>query len=64
MGRYEDARQLFIKTLSINKDLFSENSLEYAKSLNDLAFTDHHLGDYVNSEKHYQQSLEIKKSLA
>jgi tetratricopeptide (TPR) repeat protein len=48
--------------LELNKDLYGENHVEYAKTLNDLAFEIRDLGDHETAKKHLLKVLEINKA--
>ncbi|KAL4462674.1 hypothetical protein ABPG74_000504 [Tetrahymena malaccensis] len=62
-GKYEQALQSFQKAADVSRQVCSSNSLEYAKSLENLSNAYTNLEKYKEAEKCFEEVLNIKKKL-
>ena len=60
-GSYESAEMLFMKSLSGNEKIFSENHINTADTINNLGSTYDSQGKYDEAIAHYERSLRIKE---
>jgi len=60
-GKLEEARNLYQKSLEINKDLGDRSDV--ARSLHNMGMLAQHNGEYYEARNLYQKSLEINKDL-
>jgi serine/threonine protein kinase/tetratricopeptide (TPR) repeat protein len=63
LGRFDQAEEYLRAAMAIRKQLFGEESLEMAASLNDLAELFKNRGEYKPAEKLYRQALALREEL-
>ncbi|GAA2432542.1 hypothetical protein GCM10010191_53230 [Actinomadura vinacea] len=63
-GRYAEAEEVFIWTITLAEAEWGPASLELAKALNGLGIASRHAGDYAAAEAAYRRALTVLESVA
>jgi serine/threonine protein kinase/Tfp pilus assembly protein PilF len=61
LGLYENAGVLIEKSLKMRRDLFGNDNLDVAATLENMAILEWNQGNYEAAESHFKESLEIRK---
>lgn len=62
-NQYEKALNLTFRAKNIDKAIYTENSTEYAGTLNNLGFIYSKMNRIIECEQFYEQSIKIKKEI-